>query len=480
MRFSKGIVKQMTRIHYFVILIYLSTCISFLHAQWESDVRLGLGNTNAYTSFNNAWSIAAKGDTVHAVWFDTRHVRPNYEIYYRRSQDGGANWEPETRLTNDTCYSGYSSVAVSGQNVHIVWFDNRSGNEDIYYKRSTDAGTTWGPDTQLTTSPVIQDFPSVAVWWSDIHVVFSDERNGNWEIYYMRSTDGGDTWEPETRLTDDPAWSCGACIAVNGQNVHLVWSDDRALSAYFDVYYKRSTDGGTTWGPDTRLTYDFSGYTPCVALSRSNVYVVWQDERDGNYEIYFKRSTNNGIDWEPDVRLTNDPAISYIPSMAASDSNVHIAWYDYQSSILAEIYYKRSTDNGITWEPDLRLTNDSLRSWWPTIAVGDSAVHIVWTDDRPGYYNVYYKRNPTGNPSVITENAVKDLTQPTLVATPNPFVSFARVLDHEKELFIVYDVSGKQTSICRGNRIGENLAAGVYFITNLSKNITRIRVVKIK
>ena len=74
------------------------------------------------------------------------------EIYYKRSTDAGVNWGTDTRLTNNTADSWYPSVAVSGSVVHVVWDDNRDGNSEIYYKRSTDAGVNWGADTRLTNN----------------------------------------------------------------------------------------------------------------------------------------------------------------------------------------------------------------------------------------------------------------------------------------------------------------------------------------
>src|SRR5262245_58656665 len=111
--------------------------------QWESDVRLTDNSAFSNTSYNNAWCVAASGDLVHVVWYDFRDG--NYEIYYKRSPDGGTNWEGDTRLTDNSAASYDPSVAVSDQVVHVVWFDHRNGlYADIYYKSSADGGMTWG------------------------------------------------------------------------------------------------------------------------------------------------------------------------------------------------------------------------------------------------------------------------------------------------------------------------------------------------
>jgi len=118
-------------------------------SQWQSDVRLTNNDSISYPySFNNAWCVASSGSVVHVVWFDKRDG--NYEIYYKRSTDAGVNWGTDTRLTSNSSDSRYPSVAVSGSVIHVVWYDNRDGNNEIYYKRSTDAGVSWGADTRVT------------------------------------------------------------------------------------------------------------------------------------------------------------------------------------------------------------------------------------------------------------------------------------------------------------------------------------------
>ena len=39
--------------------------------------------------------------------------------------------------------SASPAIAVSGNNVHVVWDDNTPGNFDILYKRSTDGGASF-------------------------------------------------------------------------------------------------------------------------------------------------------------------------------------------------------------------------------------------------------------------------------------------------------------------------------------------------
>ena len=170
------------------IFFFLSAYISY--AQWQSDVRLTNDDAYSWTSSNNAWCVAANGSVVHIVWFDLRDGG-NSEIYYKRSTDSGENWGADTRLTNNADMSRFPSIAVSGSLVHVVWEDTRDGYTQIYYKRSTDGGINWGADTRLTNINAMSVETCVTVSNSDVHVVWVDDRDGNYEIYYKCSTDSG-------------------------------------------------------------------------------------------------------------------------------------------------------------------------------------------------------------------------------------------------------------------------------------------------
>ena len=100
----------------------------------------------------------------------------------------------DTRITNNNSYSGYPAIAVSGSVIHLAWYDSRDGNEEIYYKRSSDGGSSWSADTRMTTADSSSAFPSLVVSGSVVHLVWRDSRVPVNEIYYRRSTDGGITW----------------------------------------------------------------------------------------------------------------------------------------------------------------------------------------------------------------------------------------------------------------------------------------------
>ncbi len=442
--------------------ILILNCLWFtaLLAQWEADIRLTVNPDSSITSFNNAWCISTNGDIVHTIWADNRDGI--WEIYYKNSSDAGISWGLDLRLTNAPIGSIYPSLTVSGGFLHIAWMDGRDGNPEIYYKRSTDGGASWSGDTRLTDNLSFSAFPCIASIGSTVYVVWEDDRDGNYEIYYKKSTDNGSTWGTDTRLTYASAYSGDQVIALSGLNVHIAWYDERDGNS--ELYYKRSTNGGVSWSADTRITIDPGlSQSPCIAASGSFVHIFWDEDRDLNGEVYYIRSTNEGAGWEPPIRLTYDSAWSWNPSVAVSNNNVHVVWCDDRDGN-QEIYYNRSSDAGISWGTETRLTNAIENSRGQSIAVADTIVHVLWHDYRDNNWEIYYKRNPNGNIAVKEQyyNMLEKIFyRSTLISAP------INLLKNYK----IYDITGKYISI-------NNIIPGVYFIEIEGKIVHKI--VKIK
>ncbi|MBN1762130.1 MAG: hypothetical protein JW878_03485 [Methanomicrobia archaeon] len=65
-------------------------------------------------------------------------------------------WSEDIRVTTDSSDSSYPAIAVdSTNNVHITWYDYRDGNEEIYYTKLDNSGTTLVDDTRITTDSAI-------------------------------------------------------------------------------------------------------------------------------------------------------------------------------------------------------------------------------------------------------------------------------------------------------------------------------------
>lgn len=444
----------------FLILLFIS---SSLCAQWLTDYRLTNYPGNSYASPNGQRNIAANGSILHVVWYDA--FIGNYLIYYTRSTDGGATWGSDTNLILTNYESVSPCISASGSSVHTVWTDRRIGNDEIYYKRSTNDGISWLPEVRLTDNVNTSDQPVVASSGLNVHVFWHDTRSSANEIYYKRSTDGGATWGEDTRVTNFAGVSHMPAVTLTGSTIHLVWDDSRA-GANTEIYYKRSTDNGTTWESDTRLTNSAElSSNPSVAVSGNTVHVAWDDYRNGNYEIYYKNSKDGGTTWGTDMRFTNDAQSSNDPSIEAAGSLVHVVWEDRKDGVF-KIYYNLSTNNGVTWGTEAKLTTSTSftsESRNPSIACSGGALHVVWHDFRDDNYEIYYDKNPSGN-AIGIQSISSEIPEGFSLSQnyPNPFNPVTNIeFEIPKQSFVkitIYDVLGNEVNTL----VNEEMNAGKY------------------
>lgn len=200
-------------------------------------------------------------------------------------------------------------------------------------------------------------------------------------ILFVLITSLSGQWEDDKRLTFDSAqsrlsWFNEWSVSASGNTVHTVWYDNRSLN--WEIYYKRSLDNGTTWGPDIPFTDTFGMY-PSIASEGSNVHVVWDGDVDAQYgpEVWYTRSMDNGTTWEP-FQMISQMNGGARASIVSSGSDVYAVWKGTGYSPI-EIFFRHSPDNGATWDSIIQVSYGAVldTSHGPNIAVSPPYVHIV-------------------------------------------------------------------------------------------------------
>lgn len=192
---------------------------------------------NAGESENPAMALYP-ANSPYLVWSDT--TPGTAKIFYKMSTDGGASWSTAKRISWTSGKSVNPDIAAdSSANLHVVWSDSAPGNTEIYYAKSTDLGTTWTASQRITwTSGSSQRPIIVADTPGNLHVVWEDNTAGNNEIYYKTSTDGGATWTASERLTSNAGDSRWPDIAADPSgNLHVVWFDDTPGNR--EIFYRK-------------------------------------------------------------------------------------------------------------------------------------------------------------------------------------------------------------------------------------------------
>ena len=342
----------------------------------------GEGNMMGITSIGS-------GKAVHTVWSDS--TSGDFEILYKRD---GADFDPTTlNLSNNAGESLSPAISVSGNNVHMVWRDTTPGNNDILYRRSTDGGATFGPTINLSMDPGDSFDAAIAVSGNNVYVVWVDNTLGNLDIFYKRSTDGGTTFvEPTKNLSNNPGSSISPAITISGNDVHVVWGDD--TPGNFDIFYRRSVDGGSSFPNIIKnlSSSSLSSRLPSIAPVSNNVHVVWQDFTPGNSDILYRRSVDGGSSFPNIIKnLSDNAGSSAFPALTAIGSNVHVVWGD-NTPGNSDILYRRSINSGSTFPNIIKnLSNNAGFSNEPDIAVSGNNVYVVLEDDTAGNFEILYR-----------------------------------------------------------------------------------------
>jgi hypothetical protein len=273
---------------------------------WKAEEQL---TTNKADQWNPR--IAAFDEYVHLTWLDERNMAAaNYDIYYQRSTTSGQTWNNEQRLTSDPSIQWKQSIAAYETNVYIVYEDYREwhyppgGSKGIivYYARSTDGGETWSTDNRLPTEGTWQMYPDVAASENNVYITWTDFRGffESWlDIWLTVSEDNGETWLNNTRITTDNKLQDYPRLAAFGKQFHIVWQDFRNVNTTgIDIYYiKGNLNDNHEIELDTPIRLTESGwqYDQAIVASNSEVHIVWTDEKlleTKGQEIFYKKGTS--------------------------------------------------------------------------------------------------------------------------------------------------------------------------------------------
>jgi hypothetical protein len=368
---------------------------------------------------------------VYAAWTDFRNGQA--DVYLRISDDAGATFGPEQRLTAPGADGAHPSIAASGAYVRVTWMSVRAGFAEVYTRGSSDSGVTWDGEQMVSESPYESWVATVALDGPRVYVAWVDYRDANEEEYLRVSDDFGVSWGPVTRLTDDAADSWAPSLAVDGESVHMVWFDRRDAGASdVDVENKLNEAmalvGLAPSPPPARdpAVYYLPAFTPRLQDKLAQLFAAAPAWVAGGgdpaalqalldqytalfaqwltgWEVYYKRSTDRGATWGADTRLTFAANVSSRPAIVAVGGALRVVWYDGRLGDL-QVFWKQSADGGLSWLPDEQLSdavnNPIAESMRPSIAANGDSLHVVWFDQRDGNAEIYYKRRPDNCPSI--------------------------------------------------------------------------------
>ena len=112
---------------------------------------------------------------------------------------------------NDASGESYDQQQVSsGTNVYVLWVQGDEDNTDLYLKISRDGGATFGDTINLSDNPASLSYhPKIVASGENVYIVWEDDEgtSGNSDIFFMKSSDAGKTFTAKSDLSNDPSGS---------------------------------------------------------------------------------------------------------------------------------------------------------------------------------------------------------------------------------------------------------------------------------
>lgn len=212
------------------------------------------------------------------------------------------------------------------------------------------------------------------------------------KIMYRRSVNGGLSWSTAVQIGSEDEIPLDRALACDGNNVYIAY----ALSN--NLYVRRSMDNGTTWSTGTLISSGPGSsyfFRLTIRALAGKVHLVWAPENSSNFSttgLYYARSLDAGVTWQPYTQLLPGTYNPGRPSMAVNGSNVYLTYaYSidgnppcYTWPACPQSYLQRSTDGGTTWLSPQRLSNTpcgTLIRQDVTALDDGSTVVTSWQDD---------------------------------------------------------------------------------------------------
>ena len=349
--------------------------------------------SNTPTGNSQFPQTAASGNYVYVVWQDDVSGRP--EVYFRASNNNGTSFGSVAELSSGSGWAENPQVVAAASSVYVVWSDNSTANFKTYVRASSNYGASFAPQINLgTTARVDENYLDVAATGNNVYAIWVEAAHTP-TVYFRASADHGSSFASPVSLSGSSGTPFPPQIAVSGSSVSIAWRQNVA-TGNDDVFFDTSSNNGTSflYSPTAALNLSNNAgesFDPAIAASGSNVYVAWPDNTgfsSTNYHIFLRASTNAGTGFSSTVALSNDTGISLEPELAASGSSVYVIWQDsfYGSG---DVLFRDSSNAGASFASVINLSNDpgssalcmSSNPCYPRqLAVVGSEVYVVWDD----------------------------------------------------------------------------------------------------
>lgn len=287
---------------------------------------------------------------------------------------------------------GSPSIAVDDHNIYAVWEDDRYGFEELYFSYSEKNDIRFKKDIPVAEETGSHVLPSIAILNETVYVAKMNKKTWDIEFTQGRSINSVYRFDKPVRVNDDPAgnWHYAPSLSVDDEkNVCIAWLDAR--NGNYDIYFSHGTKENGTWrfGTNVRVndeSANVSHYTPSIVFENASVYIAWYDDRNKDFDIYFStgRFENESWKFDSDIRVNDDGKGDQMhPQIVVRGSEIFIVWEDDRNGGPDIYFSKGEKKNGsIEFIKNIKVNDIKGKHYDPQIGVEGSNVYVAWQAEK--------------------------------------------------------------------------------------------------
>jgi hypothetical protein len=255
----------------------------------------------------------------------------------------------------------------------------------------------FGRQFDISSNNGTSELPQIAVQGNNIYVVWQDNTPGNYDIFFTHSSDNGNSFAPVLNLSNNSGTSELPQIAVQGNNIYVVWQDN--TPGNYDIFLQRTLSNGTKFKYRNLSNNNGTSELPQLSVSSNNIYVIWKDNNDtGVHKMFFKHGQKDNatgkIEYSNSYSLNHsgEPAQAKIVTGSEYFYGVWTTYLNKKDVSALEFYpFRLFGDNSGNSIPLTRLSlNESVSN--PDIATRDDDAFLVWESTEAGNRDIFFKK----------------------------------------------------------------------------------------
>ena len=454
-----------------VLLVLLLFSLSQAQQRWERNYG-GAGN-------DQGWSVEQTSDGGYIVAGRSDSFGDSIQVYLVKTNASGDTLWTRTYGGVGNDYGNSVQQTQDGGYIVAGWTTSFGNSEQVYLLKTNASGDTlWtrafgGASTDVGFSvQQTSDGGYIVAAWS-----LSFGNVG--QVYLTKTTASGDSlWTRTYGGTNDDG---GYSVQQTLDNGYIVTGYTLSFGNVVQVYLIKTNSGG-----DTLWTRNFGGagneFGYCVRQTSDTGYVVAGNTNsfgNGNQAYLIKTNASGDTLWTRTNGGTGSEGASSVRQ--TSDLGFIVAGNTSSFGNGDQVYLVRANASGDTlWTRTFGGAGSDYGYSVQQTQDGGFAV-AGWTSSFGNSQQVYLvKTDANGNVGVEEKAVSSPVSRFPFSLRPNPFTSFATLPGHEADRFSLYDLSGRRVGTYKGDRIGEGLAPGVYFLRPERGEAEPLRIVKVR